>query len=94
MQIRLWDNMATEPSNSLDTLVRVAEGEEDLTKEEFERIIDSMETRKKYSVESYNMLCTSADVVVVCDMDTQEFIQIEIPRDAEPEDEVIVTRDI
>lgn len=86
--------MTAERSSSLDTLVRVAEGEEDLTKEEFERIIDSMETRKKYSVESYNMLCTSANVVVVCDMDTQEFIQIEIPRDAEPEDEVIVTRDV
>jgi len=33
-------------------------------------------------------------VVVVCDMDTQEFIQIEIPRDAAPEDDVIVTRDV
>ncbi|WP_229121943.1 hypothetical protein [Halapricum desulfuricans] len=85
--------MDAEPSNSLDTLVRVAEGEDTLTKEEFEEIVDSMETRKKYSVESYNMLCTSADVVVVCDMDTQEFIQIEIPQDAAPDDEVIVTRD-
>ncbi|WP_229113934.1 hypothetical protein [Halapricum desulfuricans] len=86
--------MATEPSNSLDTLVRVAEGENELTKAQFEEIVDSMETRKKYSVESYNMLCTSADVVVVCDMDTQEFIQIEVPLDADSEDEVIVTRDI
>mgnify|MGYP000454071374 CR=1 FL=1 len=85
--------MDAEPSNSLDTLVRVAEGEDTLTREEFEGIVDAMETRRKYSVESYNMLCTSADVVVVCDMDTQEFIQIEIPQDAEPDDEVIVTRD-
>ncbi|QSG04466.1 hypothetical protein HSR121_0105 [Halapricum desulfuricans] len=74
--------------------MRVAEGENELTKAQFEEIVDSMETRKKYSVESYNMLCTSADVVVVCDMDTQEFIQIEVPLDADSEDEVIVTRDI
>ena len=86
--------MTAEPSSSLETLVRVAEGEETLTKEEFERIVETMETRKKYSVESYNMLCTSANVVVVCDIDEEEFVQIEIARDAEPEDDVIVTRDV
>jgi len=86
--------MTAEPSSSLETLVRVAEGEETLTKEEFERVVETMETRKKYSVESYNMLCTSANVVVVCDIDEEEFVQIEIARDAEPEDDVIVTRDV
>ncbi|MFW6018795.1 MAG: hypothetical protein ACOCPX_08230 [Halapricum sp.] len=85
--------MTAESSNSLEALVRVAEGDETLTKEEFERVVETMETRKKYSVESYNMLCTSANVVVVCDMDDEEFVQIEIPRDATAEDDVIVTRE-
>lgn len=86
--------MTAESSNTLETLVDVAKGEEKLTKEEFEGIVDTMETRKKYNVESYHMLCTSADVVIVCDLDTQEYIQIEVPLDADPDDEVIVTRDI
>ncbi|MEF8975415.1 MAG: hypothetical protein V5A21_04200 [Halapricum sp.] len=86
--------MTVESSSSLETLVDVAKGEEKLTKEEFEEVVDTMETRKKYNVESYHMLCTSADVVIVCDLDTQEYIQIEVPLDADPDDEVIVTRDI
>jgi hypothetical protein len=86
--------MTAEPSSSLETLVDVAKGEQELTREEFEEIVETMETRTKYSVKSFNMLCTSADVIIVCDLDTQEFVQIEVPMDADPEDEVVVTRDI
>lgn len=39
------------------------------------------------------MYCTSEDVVVVCDMDTEEFVQIELPMDGEADQEVRVTRD-
>lgn len=82
----------TEATNgSLKRLIDVAEGDEVLSVAEFEEIIDDLETQKKYSVESYNMFCTSEDVVVVCDMETEEFVQIEIPM--EESDEVIVTRD-
>jgi hypothetical protein len=39
------------------------------------------------------MFCTSENVVVVCDTDTEEFVQIEIPMDEQDTDEVMVTRD-
>ena len=79
-------------NGSLERFIEVAEGEDTLTVAEFEEIIADLETQKKYSVESYNMFCTSEDVVVVCDTDTEEFVQIEIPMDEDTE-EVIVTRD-
>ena len=88
--------MAEESNGALQTLIDVAEGERSLTVDEFNEILADLETQKKYSVESYNMFCTSEDVVVVCDMDTEEFVQIEIPMSEEEggTDEVIVTRDV
>ncbi len=85
--------MAEETNGSLKRLIDVAEGDDHLTVEEFRDILSELETQKKYSVESYNMFCTSEDVIVVCDMDTEEFVQIEIPMDEDEKDEVIVTRD-
>lgn len=85
--------MAESDNGMLERLIDVAEGDETLTIGEFEEIIADLETQKKYSVESYNMFCTSEDVVVVCDMDTEEFVQIEIPMEEAETDEVIVTRD-
>ena len=88
--------MAEESNGALQTLIDVAEGKRNLTVDEFNEILADLETQKKYSVESYNMFCTSEDVVVVCDMDTEEFVQIEIPMSEEEggADEVIVTRDV
>jgi len=83
--------MAEATNGSLERLVDVAEGEDTLSVAEFEAIIEDLETQKKYTVESYNMFCTSEDVVVVCDTDTEEFVQIEVPMDGR--DEIIVTRD-
>jgi hypothetical protein len=84
----------TETTNgTLTRLIDVAEGDETLTIDEFEEILADLETQTKYSVESYNMFCTSEDVIVVCDMDTEEFVQIEIPMEEEEADEVIVTRE-
>ncbi|MFW6384223.1 MAG: hypothetical protein ACOCZC_02365 [Halodesulfurarchaeum sp.] len=85
--------MPGETNGSLERLIAVAEGEDTLTVAEFEEILEDLETQKKYSVESYNMFCTSENVVVVCDMDTEEFVQIEIPLEEQDTDEVIVTRD-
>lgn len=85
--------MSVEPTESLQTLISVAEDERTLTRGEFEGILADLETRKKYSVRPYNMFCTSEDVVVVCDMNTEEFMQIEVPMGDAAEDEVIVTRD-
>ena len=88
--------MPGESNGSLERLIAVAEGEATMTVDEFEEILSDLETQKKYSVESYNMFCTSENVVVVCDMDTEEFVQIEIPMSEEEggADEVIVTRDV
>ncbi|MDZ7850491.1 MAG: hypothetical protein U5K70_06685 [Halodesulfurarchaeum sp.] len=85
--------MAEETNGSLERLIDVAEGENSLTVGEFRDIIADLETQRKYTVESYNMFCTSEDVIVVCDTDTEEFVQIEVPMDANGTDEVIVTRD-
>ncbi|MFW5965723.1 MAG: hypothetical protein ACOCY6_01945 [Halodesulfurarchaeum sp.] len=85
--------MASTETDGLQKLIEVAEGERSLTVEEFEAILADLETRKKYSVESYNMYCTSEDIVVVCDMETEEFVQIEFPMEDSDSDEVIVTRD-
>jgi hypothetical protein len=86
--------MPGESNGSLERLIAVAEGEATMTVDEFEEILSDLETQKKYSVESYNMFCTSENVVVVCDMDTEEFVQIEIPMAEQDTDEVIVTRDV
>jgi hypothetical protein len=86
--------MPGESNGSLERLIAVAEGEATMTVDEFEEILTDLETQKKYSVESYNMFCTSENVVVVCDMDTEEFVQIEIPMEEHDTDEVIVTRDV
>jgi len=86
--------MPGETNGSLERLIAVAEGEATMTVDEFEEILSDLETQKKYSVESYNMFCTSENVVVVCDMDTEEFVQIEIPMEEHDTDEVIVTRDV
>lgn len=86
--------MPGESNGSLERLIAVAEGEATMTVDEFEEILSDLETQKKYSVESYNMFCTSENVVVVCDMDTEEFVQIEIPMEEHDTDEVIVTRDV
>ncbi|MEF8772045.1 hypothetical protein [Halodesulfurarchaeum sp.] len=84
----------TETTNgTLNRLIDVAEGDDTLTIDEFEEILADLETQTKYSVESYNMFCTSEDVIVVCDMDTEEFVQIEIPMEEAKTDEVIVTRE-
>lgn len=88
------NTMAEASSGSLQRLIDVAEGDDTLTVDEFEEILADLETQRKYSVESYNMFCTSEDVVVVCDMDTEEFVQIEIPMTEQETDEVIVTRDV
>lgn len=85
--------MSEESTGSLRRLIDVAEGEDTLTVEEFREILADLETQTKYTVESYNMFCTSEDVIVVCDTDTEEFVQIEIPMEEEETDEVIVTRD-
>jgi hypothetical protein len=85
--------MSDTKNGALERLIDVAEGETTLTVGEFESILAAMETRKKYSVHSYNMYCTSEDVVVVCDMDTEEFVQIELPMDGGADQEVRVTRD-
>lgn len=85
--------MAEETNGSLRRLIDVAEGGDTLTVDEFRDILADLETQTKYTVESYNMFCTSEDVIVVCDMDTEEFVQIEIPMDEQGTDEVIVTRD-
>lgn len=85
--------MAETDNGSLERLIDVAECEDTLTVSEFEEIVSDLETQKKYTVESYNMFCTSENVVVVCDTDTEEFVQIEIPMDEADTNEVIVTRD-
>lgn len=85
--------MSEESNGSLRRLIDVAEGEDTLTVEEFRDILADLETQTKYTVESYNMFCTSEDVIVVCDTDTEEFVQIEIPMEEHGTDEVIVTRD-
>ena len=85
--------MSENLNGSLDRLIAIAEGEASMTVDEFEEILSDLETQKKYNVESYNMYCTSENVVVICDMDTEEFVQIEIPMDERATDEVIVTRD-
>jgi hypothetical protein len=85
--------MSETTNGTLTRLIDVAEGDETLTIDEFEEILADLETQTKYSVESYNMFCTSEDVIVVCDMDTEEFVQIEIPMEEEEADEVIVTRE-
>ncbi len=85
--------MAETDNGSLERLIDVAEGEDTLTISEFEEIVADLETQRKYTVESYNMFCTSENVVVVCDTDTEEFVQIEIPMEEADTNEVIVTRD-
>ncbi|AOW79852.1 hypothetical protein HTSR_0659 [Halodesulfurarchaeum formicicum] len=87
--------MADTNNGALQTLIDVAEGERTLTVSEFEEIIADLETQTKYTIEDYNMFCTSEDIVVVCDTDTEEFVQIEIPMSegADGDQEVIVTRD-
>ena len=86
--------MPEETHGSLQRLIDVAEGEDTLTVDEFREILADLETQKKYSIESYNMFCTSEDVIVVCDTDTEEFVQIEVPMEEHDTDEVIVTRDV
>jgi hypothetical protein len=86
--------MAETDNGSLERLIDVAEGEDTLTVSEFEEIVADLETQRKYTVESYNMFCTSENVVVVCDTNTEEFVQIEIPMEEADTNEVIVTRDV
>ncbi|MDR5657568.1 hypothetical protein RH831_10310 [Halodesulfurarchaeum sp. HSR-GB] len=87
--------MAEANNGALQTLIDVAEGERTLTVAEFEEIIADLETQTKYTIEDYNMFCTSEDIVVVCDTETEEFVQIEIPMSegSDGDQEVIVTRD-
>ncbi|MFP4529788.1 MAG: hypothetical protein ACLFNC_00700 [Halodesulfurarchaeum sp.] len=85
--------MAEESNGSLQRLIDVAAGTDTLTVAEFKDILADLETQRKYTVESYNMFCTSEDVIVVCDTETEEFVQIEVPMEEHETDEVIVTRD-
>lgn len=39
------------------------------------------------------MFCGSEGIIAVCDTDTAEFVQIEIPMEEHDTDEVLVTRD-
>jgi hypothetical protein len=75
----------------LQELIETIEGDGELSREEFDAAIEDLETGTKYTVASYNMFCTSEDILVICDMDTEEFIQIEVPMDEN--EEIIVTRD-
>jgi len=83
--------MSQEHPDALDQLLAVVEDEEDLTREEFEAVVDELETGKKYTVSTYNMFCTSENIVVICDTETEEFYQVEVPMDEG--EEIVVTRD-
>ena len=85
--------MAQADLEALQRLLDVVENDESLPKDEFDAIIDEVQTGKKYSVESYNMFCTSENIIVICDMETEEFTQIEVPMEADEDGEVVVTRD-
>lgn len=76
---------------SLTDLLDAIESDDHLPRDEFEDIVADLETGKKYTVSSYNMFCTSENILVICDMDTEEFIQIEVPMNED--EEIVVTRD-
>ncbi len=74
----------------LEEIIERLDEDQAVSPGELREIAQDLETGKKYRCATCQMFCTGEDVMVIFDIESEEFIQIEVPMDED--DELIVNR--
>ncbi|MFW5965748.1 MAG: hypothetical protein ACOCP3_03285 [Halodesulfurarchaeum sp.] len=75
--------MAKDKLDRLEEIVGRLGEDAPIDEDELRAIAKELEAGEKYTCATCQMFCTAEDVMVIFDTETEEFIQIEVPMDAE-----------